>query len=88
MEIIANTSDGFKLAEEDLKLRGEGDIFGKAQSGLPQFRVGDVVQDFNALLTAQKEARNLIKKDPNLENSEYDFLNKVLKCSKDLQNSD
>lgn len=88
MEIIANTSDGFKLAEEDLKLRGEGDIFGKAQSGLPQFRVGDVVQDFNALLTAQKEARNLIKKDPNLENSEYDFLNKVLKYSKDLQNSD
>ena len=88
MEIIANTSDGFKLAEEDLKLRGEGDIFGKAQSGLPQFRVGDVVQDFNALLTAQKEARNLIKKDPNLENSEYDFLNKVLKYSNDLQNSD
>lgn len=88
MEIVANTTDGFKLAEEDLKLRGEGDIFGKAQSGLPQFKLGDVVQDFNSLVTAQKEARALIKKDPDLTGKQYNFLNKVLKYSKELQNND
>ena len=87
MNIITSTSNGFKLAEEDLKLRGEGDVFGKAQSGLPQFQVGDVVNDYNALVTAQKEARNLIKSDPALVNSENKFLQEVLKYKKDLNNN-
>ena len=87
MNIITSTSNGFKLAEEDLKLRGEGDIFGKAQSGLPQFQVGDVVNDYNTLVTAQKEARILVKADPNLESSENTFLQEVLKYKKDLNNN-
>ena len=87
MNIITSTSNGFKLAEEDLKLRGEGDVFGKAQSGLPQFQVGDVVNDYNALVTAQKEARNLIKSDPALVNTENKFLQEVLKYKKDLNNN-
>lgn len=86
MEIITNTSDGFKLAEEDLKLRGEGDVFGKAQSGLPQFKVGDVVNDYNTLVTAQKEARNLIKQNKDLTGTQYQFLKDVLKYNKELQN--
>ncbi len=86
MEIITNTSDGFKLAEEDLKLRGEGDVFGKAQSGLPQFKVGDVVNDYNTLVTAQKEARNLIKQNKDLMGTQYQFLKDVLKYNKELQN--
>ncbi len=87
MNIITSTSNGFKLAEEDLKLRGEGDVFGKAQSGLPQFQVGDVVNDYNALVTAQKEARNLIKFDPALVNPKNKFLQEVLKYKKDLNNN-
>lgn len=87
MNIITSTSNGFKLAEEDLKLRGEGDVFGKAQSGLPQFQVGDVVNDYNTLVTAQKEARTLIKADPNLDSSENKFLQEVLKYKKDLNNN-
>ena len=87
MNIITSTSNGFKLAEEDLKLRGEGDVFGKAQSGLPQFQVGDVVNDYNALVTAQKEARNLIKSDPDLTSPENKFLQEVLKYKKDLNNN-
>lgn len=86
MQIITNTSDGFKLAEEDLKLRGEGDVFGKAQSGLPQFKVGDVVNDYNSLVTAQKEARQLIAKDKDLADDQYQFLRDVLKYNKELQN--
>ena len=87
MKIITSTSNCFKLAEEDLKLRGEGDVFGKAQSGLPQFQVGDVVNDYNILVTAQKEARALIKADPNLTSSENKFLLEVLKYKKDLNNN-
>ncbi|MDN6759806.1 MAG: ATP-dependent DNA helicase RecG, partial [Lactobacillus sp.] len=66
MKIIAATNDGFKLAEEDLKMRGEGDLFGKAQSGLPEFRVGDVVNNYNTLVVAQKVARDLVQQDPKL----------------------
>lgn len=62
-------------------------FFGKAQSGLPQFQVGDVVNDYNTLVTAQKEARALIKADPNLTSSENKFLLEVLKYKKDLNNN-
>ncbi|MBD5428979.1 ATP-dependent DNA helicase RecG [Lactobacillus sp.] len=86
MEIIAKISDGFELAQEDLKLRGEGDVFGKAQSGLPQFKLGDVVTNYNALVVAQKEARNLVRNDPNLKKQEYNFLRNILSYIDKLQN--
>ena len=85
MEIISSTNDGFTLAQEDLKLRGEGDIFGKAQSGLPQFKLGDVVNDYNALKVAHDEAKNLVKTDPRLESSEFIFLNELLNYLSKLQ---
>ena len=78
MKIVASTTDGFKLAEEDLKMRGEGDLFGKAQSGLPEFQVGDVVNNYDTMVVAQKEARKLIKNDPFLQNSENKTLKEVL----------
>ena len=78
MKIVASTTDGFKLAEEDLKMRGEGDIFGKAQSGLPEFQVGDVVNNYDTMVVAQKEARKLIKLDPLLQKSENKTLKQVL----------
>ncbi len=78
MQIVASTTDGFKLAEEDLKMRGEGDLFGKAQSGLPDFQVGDVVDNYNTMVVAQKEAKKLIKADPLLQKSENKTLKQVL----------
>ena len=78
MKIVASTTDGFKLAEEDLKVRGEGDIFGKAQSGLPEFQVGDVVNNYDTMVVAQKEARKLIKLDPLLQKSENKTLKQVI----------
>ena len=78
MKIVASTTDGFKLAEEDLKMRGEGDIFGKAQSGLPEFQVGDVVNNYDTMVVAQKEARKLIKLDPLLQKSENKTLKQVI----------
>ena len=78
MKIVASTTDGFKLAEEDLKMRGEGDLFGKAQSGLPEFQVGDIVNNYNTMVVAQKEAKKLIKNDPLLQKSENKTLKQVL----------
>ena len=86
MKIIASTNDGFKLAEEDLKMRGEGDLFGKAQSGLPEFRVGDVVNNYNTLVVAQKEARALVAADPDLSDSGHKALKQVLEYKQLEQN--
>lgn len=88
MKIIAQISDGFKLAEEDLKMRGQGDLFGKAQSGMPEFRVGNVVNNYNTLVVAQKVARTLVKEDPNLTNSSHKFLKQVLEYKEVQQNRD
>ncbi|MRG85438.1 ATP-dependent DNA helicase RecG [Salinibacillus xinjiangensis] len=61
MRIMTETNDGFELSEHDLKLRGPGDFFGKKQSGLPEFKVADLVQDYRALETARKDAVDMIE---------------------------
>src|SRR5690625_289440 len=61
MHIMTKTTDGFHLAEEDLKLRGPGDLFGKKQSGLPNFKVADMVHDYRALETARRDAERIVK---------------------------
>ena len=66
LQIMKKYSDGFKIADEDLKQRGPGDFFGSAQHGLPTLRVADLVQDTKTLRVAQDEAKALLAKDPNL----------------------
>ena len=56
MEAMVGTTDGFVLAQKDLELRGSGDILGKRQSGVPEFRVGDPVADLTMMTVAQEEA--------------------------------
>ena len=60
MQIMTQTNDGFLLAEADLKLRGAGEIFGTRQSGLPEFQVADIVEDFNILEEARKVAARIV----------------------------
>jgi ATP-dependent DNA helicase RecG len=67
LETIRNTEDGFKIAEEDLKMRGSGDLIGTAQSGLPNFMFADLENQGHLLEIAHKDAKKLIKDDPNLE---------------------
>lgn len=62
MRIIAETRDGFALAEADLKLRGPGDFFGKKQSGLPDFKVADPLEHYRALEVARKDAEEIVQK--------------------------
>src|SRR5690625_997415 len=75
MKIMTETSDGFELAEQDLKLRGPGDFFGKKQSGLPDFKVADMVHDYRALETARKDAEEIVENnlldDPSFQQLKY-----------------
>lgn len=66
LEILKQTNDGFKIAEEDLKLRGPGDMFGTAQSGDMKFMLGDIYNDYELLLKASEEAAAILKEDPDL----------------------
>jgi ATP-dependent DNA helicase RecG len=71
MEIMARTTNGFIIAEEDLKIRGPGEIFGTKQSGMPSFRVADLVKDMGLLEVARQEAFRVLEHDPDLSQSEH-----------------
>ncbi|XKH51456.1 ATP-dependent DNA helicase RecG [Chryseomicrobium palamuruense] len=60
MTSMTETTDGFALAEKDLELRGPGDFFGRKQSGMPEFKVADLVHDYRALQTAREDAERLV----------------------------
>ena len=63
MKAMIDTNDGFKIAEADLRLRGPGEIFGLRQSGLPNFRVADIIRDEKILLRARDAAAEYIERD-------------------------
>ena len=67
LEILRETEDGFRIAEEDLAMRGAGDLIGTAQSGLPRFRVADLERQAGLMAVAQSDARKLMAEDPTLE---------------------
>lgn len=66
LKALASTTDGFKIAEEDLLLRGPGDFFGSRQHGLPQLHMADLAADTRLLSQAQQAARQLLEGDPAL----------------------
>ncbi len=66
LQILRETEDGFRIAEEDLALRGAGDLLGTAQSGLPRFRIADIERQAGLMATAQADARRLLGDDPGL----------------------
>ena len=68
---MAETSDGFKIAEADLRLRGPGDILGTAQSGLPPLKLGNLLTDQAWMRAARESAIRLFKADPRLEKPEH-----------------
>ena len=70
LHAMTHTSDGFKIAEEDLRLRGPGDFFGSRQHGLPELHIADLGADMNVLKAAQDAAKRLLDSDPRLERPE------------------
>ena len=71
LDIMLKTNDGFKIASEDLKLRGPGDMFGIRQSGSMIFKIGDVFADAACLAEAGKAADTILMEDPELESEKY-----------------
>lgn len=66
LRMFCSTTDGFKVADEDLRLRGPGDFFGQRQHGLPKMKIADMMNDMQVLSEAQKCARSIIQRDPQL----------------------
>jgi ATP-dependent DNA helicase RecG len=66
IDAMVGTTDGFKIAEVDLEIRGPGDFFGTRQSGLPEFRVANLVSDGVILEEARREAEDIVAHDPEL----------------------
>ena len=66
LTVLRDTEDGFRIAEEDLAMRGAGDLIGTAQSGLPRFRVADLERHAGLMAIAQTDARRLLADDPTL----------------------
>ena len=67
LSILRDSEDGFRIAEEDLAMRGAGDVIGTAQSGLPKFRIADLERQAGLMALAQSDARTLLATDPGLE---------------------
>ena len=67
LTVIRDTEDGFRISEEDLAMRGAGDLIGTAQSGLPRFRIADMERQAGLMAIAQTDARRLLADDPGLE---------------------
>jgi ATP-dependent DNA helicase RecG len=75
-KILCQTTDGFEIAEADLRLRGPGEIFGTRQHGLPEMHISDLVRHVDVLKKAKEAAITILEQDPKLEKAENQQLKK------------
>jgi ATP-dependent DNA helicase RecG len=78
LDTMVATTDGFQIAEVDLKLRGPGDLMGTQQSGVMDLRLADIVKDNKILAIAREAAQKLLSKDPKIEGTEHEGVKRVL----------
>ncbi len=78
LDIMRSGSDGFKIAEEDLKLRGPGDFFGEKQHGLPEMKIADMLDDVVLCNQSREAVKEILSADPLLEKAENQGLNKEI----------
>jgi ATP-dependent DNA helicase RecG len=78
LTIMISTNDGFKIAEEDLRIRGPGEMLGYRQHGLPELRVADLVGDQELLRMAQQDAGDLLRSDPDMKSPDHAVIRSIL----------
>ncbi len=78
LTVLCETNDGFRIAEEDLRLRGPGEVLGTRQHGQPMFRVADPVADFDLLAAARDDAAAILREDPDLARPEHRLLRQAM----------
>ncbi|MDR3256983.1 MAG: ATP-dependent DNA helicase RecG [Endomicrobium sp.] len=78
LSIIASTNDGFKIAEEDLKMRGPGELMGTVQHGFPEFKAGDLIKDTDIIEFTKSYAAKIIEEDPTLSKNENVVLKRLI----------
>ena len=78
LEIMTRSNDGFELAEHDLRLRGPGEMFSTRQHGLPDLKIADIVDDFDLLVMARRNAFEMVSGDPMLTKAEHKDIRRAL----------
>ena len=78
IQAMIRTNNGFQIAEADLNIRGPGEFFGTRQSGIPNFKIANIIHDASLLETAKKEAELLVKADPKLKAPGHQLLKSIL----------
>jgi ATP-dependent DNA helicase RecG len=74
LKVISSTTDGFKIAEEDFKLRGPGDFLGNKQHGLPKFKIADIASDMELITLTAECSKNILQEDKTLAKEKYHSL--------------
>jgi ATP-dependent DNA helicase RecG len=78
LEVMTKTNDGFEIAEQDLRIRGPGELFSARQHGLPDLKIANIVDDFDLLVLARRHAFELVCSDPALERPEHRNIRRAL----------
>jgi len=78
LEVMTRSNDGFEIAEHDLQLRGPGELFSTRQHGLPDLKIANIVEDYDLLVMARKNAFELVSQDPMLKNAEHRNIRRAL----------
>jgi ATP-dependent DNA helicase RecG len=78
LEIMTRSNDGFEIAEHDLRLRGPGEMFSTRQHGLPDLKIANIVDDFDLLMMARKNAMEMVSQDPTLTLAEHKNIRRAL----------
>ena len=87
LSVLNKSNDGFQIAEEDLKLRGPGDLFGIRQSGMMDFSIADIYQDSKILEEASEEVKRILEEDPEFQLPKHHNL-KMYVLEEDFQQVD